>query len=129
MVAMRQMALGALGAMVLGLVGCASQSGYSLDMRNGTGEMVKVDITSQTKSGEPKLVESLRITPGHNGTVFTKADASAIVQMAARIDGDTVSDPALKRLTIGKTDLGIYTNPAKDQPPKAPKLVIRERND
>jgi hypothetical protein len=112
-----------------GLVGCASQSGYSLDIRNGTAEVVKVDITSQTKDGEPKLVESMRVTPGHNGTVFTKADAKAIVQMAARIDGDTVSDPALKRLTIGKTELGIYTNPAKDQPPKAPKLVIRERND
>lgn len=112
-----------------GLTGCSSQSGYSLDLRNGTGEIVKVDITSQTKDGEPKLVESMRITPGHNGTVFTKADAKAIVQMAARIDGDTVSDPALKRLTIGKTELGIYANPAKDQPPKAPKLVIRERND
>ena len=112
-----------------GLAGCASQSGYSLDMRNSTGETVKVDITSQTKDGEPKLVESMRITPGHNGTVFTKADAKATVQMAARIDGDTVSDPALKRLTQGKTDLGIYTNPAKDQLPKAPKLVIRERND
>jgi hypothetical protein len=111
------------------LVGCASQSGYSLDIRNGTAETVKVDVTSQTKDGEPKLVESMRITPGHNGTVFTKADAKALVQMAARIDGDTVSDPALKRLTQGKTDIGIYTNPAKDQPPKAPKLVIRERND
>ena len=63
-----------LGAAVLGLVGCASQSGYSLDIRNGTGEMGKIDVTSQTKDGEPKLVESMRITPGHNGTVFTKAD-------------------------------------------------------
>jgi hypothetical protein len=120
---------GILGAVVLGLVGCASQSGYTLDLRNGTGEVVKIDLTSQTKKGEPKLVETLRITPGQNTTVTTKADAGAVVQMSARIDGDTVSDPALKRLTIGKTDLGIYTNPAKDQPPKAPKLVIRERND
>ena len=119
----------AISVLSCGLVGCASQSGYSLDIRNGTGENVKIDVTSQTKSGEPKLVETMHITPGHNGTVFTKADAGAIVQMAARIEGDTVSDPALKRLTQGKTDLGIYTNPAKDLPPKAPKLVIRERND
>jgi hypothetical protein len=113
----------------LTLVGCASQSGYTLDLRNGTGEVVKVDVTSQTKDGEPKLVLSQRVAPSANTTITTTADAKATVQMSARIDGDTVSDPALKRLTQGKTDLGIYVNPAKDQPPKAPKLVIRERND
>ena len=110
--------------------GCSGTSGYSLDLRNNTGEIVKVELMSQAKGEEPKMVSTSRVSPGANTTMFTKAPSGADVTMQARIDGDTVSDPAMKRITLGLTQLTI--NNAKNtqgQPPKTPKLVIVERHE
>jgi hypothetical protein len=133
---MRIQGLGRLTAAAVGLafsaagVGCSGTSGYSLDMRNNTGEVVKVELMSSAKGEEPKMVATSRVSPGANTTMFTKAPAGANVMMQARIDGDTVSDPALKRVTLGLTQLTINTAPTRaDQPPKAPKLVIVERHE
>ena len=49
----------AVGALVFaGLCGCASQSGYSVDVRNNTGETVKLEMIQATKKEEPRLVET-----------------------------------------------------------------------
>lgn len=110
--------------------GCSGTSGYSLDLRNNTGEIVKVELMSQAKNEEPKMVATSRVSPGANTTLFTKAPAGSNVTMQARIDGDTVSDPALKRITLGLTQLTINTAKEKEgQPPKTPKLVIVERHE
>ncbi len=128
--AIRLVCLAVAGLGLSALSGCASHSGYSIDVRNNTSERVKLEMTSQTKDGEPKVVATTYVEGGASKTSFTKVERNAMVQLAARVDGDTVSDPALKRLILGKTDLAINPAPNRENlPPKAPKLVIRERND
>jgi hypothetical protein len=125
----RILALAAVGVAAFTLGGCSSRSGYNLDVRNTSSERVKLEVISQTNKGEPKIEQTSYLEGGAHKSTFTECDAGAIVQLSARIDGDTVSDPALKRLTLGKTELIISPAPnKKDQPPKAPKVVIRERS-
>lgn len=125
----RVLALAAIGFASFMLGGCAGESGYNLDLRNTSSEVVKLELIAQGKHDEPVVVESSKIEGGGHKKMFTKAKRDALVQLAARVEGDTISDPALKRLTLGETFLTIHPAPSRqDQPPKAPKLVIRERS-
>ena len=126
----RVLAAAAVLAFALLAGGCSGTSGYSLDLRNNTGEIVKLELMSQAKGEDPKMVTTSRVSPGDNTTMFTKAPAGSNVTLQARIDGDTVSDPALKRVTLGLTQLTINNaRNTQGQPPKTPKLVIVERQE
>jgi hypothetical protein len=112
----------------LAAVGCAGSSGYSVDMRNNTGRLIRVDMMSQVGDKEPTNVGTSQLSGGANATLFTKADRKAKVTLVARPEGDMAGEPARMPLTLGLTQVDIIPNDRASREQNAPRIRIRTRD-
>lgn len=124
---MRRTLLAAILAPALLSIGCASKSGYSLDIRNNTGEFVRLDMVAKENKNPPEIQTS-RIAPAASYTMYTSAGRKADVTLEARVEGDQASDPARMPVTLGRTEVDIFpADPKQAKDAKAPKLKLRTR--
>lgn len=109
-------------------VGCASHSGYNIDVRNDTNQPVALALTAEKKNEQPKVIDNWHIAAGASSTHFTQVEAKTKVTLEAQVEGETARPPAAMPVTLGTTHIDI--TPQRDNAvndPKAPRIRLRER--
>jgi len=118
----------AAAALSLAALGCASHSGYNVDVRNITGTPVVLDLKAAKGKEEPKVVHTFHVPPGGTTSDFTQIEAKSKVTLEAQVEGETTRPPATMPITLGMSRVDVI--PPRDQDinnPSAPRLRLRER--
>jgi hypothetical protein len=109
-------------------IGCASKSGYNIDVRNNLSEPVRLAIKAAPKGEEPKEVDHWMIAAGATAKHFTSLEARQKATLEANVDGETARPPATMPIGVGETRIDlIRPTDRQASDPKQPRLRIRER--
>ena len=118
----------AVPALALLGVGCASQSGFNIDVRNNTNDPAVLTLRAQQKNEEPKVVDTFHVGSGGTTRHFTRLEARSKVTLEAQVEGETSRPPATTQITLGETRVDIVPQTEKQaNDPKAPRVRIRYR--
>lgn len=108
--------------------GCASRSGYNVDIRNITSETVLVELKATEKDKEPQILASKQYVGGSHSTIFSEAPARAKVTLEARLAGQPDRPAAVMPLGLGTSAVDLIPPlPRHASDPNAPAIRIRER--
>jgi hypothetical protein len=118
----------AAAALSLFAVGCSGQSGYNIDVRNDTNEPIALDLKTEKKNEQPKVVDTFHVGAGATSRHFTQIDSKSKVTLEAQVEGETARPAATMPLTLGETHVDVvpqHGNAVSD--PKSPRVRLRER--
>lgn len=115
-------------SLCLAAVGCASHSGYNVDVRNITNTPIVLDLKAAKGKDEPKVVRTFHVPAGGTTSDFTEIEAKSKVTLEAQVEGETARPPATMPLTLGQSRVDVIPPRDKDaNDPKTPRIRLRER--